>query len=170
MATKLIKKSKLTFEAGHLIKKGKVVGLPVNVWLQLNELETMIQQYDYLKKQKEYSPGPSLDGFERKRSEYFDKILRADIPETPVSDRRVAEAEAFMREVDRTDKANEVNETIEHFHDLMLWCQHDKFIEGECYNPIDLYVIGNPLELTDEEVARIIERMVFNPVQLTVNI
>lgn len=170
MAAKLIKKSKLTFEAGHLIKKDKVIGLPVNVWLQLNELETMIQQYDYLKKQKEYSPGPTLDGFERRRSEYFDNILEEVLPETPVSDKRVAEAKAFMDEVDRVDKAKEVNETIEHFHDLMLWCQHDKFIEGDCYNPIDLYVLGNPLELTEEKVARIIECMVFNPVLLTVNI
>lgn len=167
---KLIKKDKLTFKAGHLIKKNKVVGLPVNVWLQLNELETMIQQYDYLKKQKEYNPGPSLDGFERKRSEYFDNILEVLPPETPVSDKRTAEAMAFMKEVDQVDKANEVNKTIERFRDLMLWCQHDEFIEGDCYNPIDLYVIGNPLELTEEQVAQFIERMVFDPVQFSVSI
>ena len=93
--TKLINKADCTFENNRIVKDDEIVGLPVDVVLQLHKLELMIQQYDYLKMQPCYSPAPSLDGFERKTALKSDRPY-VNVPDTPVTDNRVQEAMALM--------------------------------------------------------------------------
>jgi len=164
---KLIKKSKCSFEAGHIIKKGEVVGIPQVVWMQLNKLEVIYQQYCYLKKQPAYQPGPSLDDFKRQSSLTSDRPY-VETPETPVTDKRVAEAMAFMEETDKTCNACKVNEVIDEYGDLIDWLNADKFIEGNCYSAIDTPFLGNPLELDDASVVKIISMIIESPIVMAI--
>lgn len=165
MAKKLIKKNKCTFEAGHIVKKNELVGIPSVVWYQLEKLEVMYQQYAYLKAQRAYCPGPSLDGFAR-TSALGTKLPYAPVPDTPVMDRRVEEAMAFMEEVDAVDNAKKLNDAIEDFRELIDWCASEKFVEGNCYNPIDTFELGDPLKLTADTVAYVLSRIVNEPVEI----
>jgi len=161
---KLIKKNKCEFKHGSILKKNEQIGLPFIIWAQLTKLETMTQEYLYLKSQPKYTPAPSLDGFERKSA------LKADLPyiekpETPVTDKRVAEAMEFIAEADAMTDAAVINSTIDDFAALIKWCDDPSFIEGDCFNPIDLYELGNPLELKPDTIVRIIKMIVKSPVE-----
>lgn len=153
---KLIKKSKCSFENGHIIKKNKVVGIPSAVYYQLEKLEIMIQQWSYLSSQRPMSPEPSLVGWERKSKHVADRPY-VDMPETPEMDKQVKEAIAFMCEVDAIEEAENINKMIDRFGDLIDWCANPKFIEGDNFNTIDLYELGNPLLMTPEDVVNAIK-------------
>lgn len=162
---KLIKKNKCTFEAGHIVKKNEIVGIPYKVWAQLNKLELIVQQYDYLKSQPKYSAGPSLNGFERK-SALKESRPYIGVPETPVTDKRVKEALEFMAEVDSVNNADEVNQKIDEYGALIDWLAADKFVEGDCFNAIDTPSLGDPLYLAPCDVVSILEYIVKNPIDL----
>ena len=160
---KLVKKSKCTFEAGHIVKKDKVIGLPMNVWLQLNKLELIAQQYRYLVIQPAHCDGPSLEGFERK-SMFGNDRPYAEMPDTPVMDQRVEEAMKFMAEIDGLNDTMEINQAIDSFGDLVDWCAGKKFIEGDCYKVIDTPEVGNPLTLEPQDIADFIKIVVSSPI------
>ena len=162
---KLIKKSKCTFEQGIIVKKDEQVGLPLVVWMQLDKLELIIEQFNYLRKQPRYQAGPSLKGFERMECKDT-KRPYVEAPEMPVTDRRVAEAMKFMEEADELSNAKEINDAIDEFGELIDWCMADKFIEGICYNKINTPVIGNPLTLSAEDIRDFIRLVVENPIYM----
>ena len=164
---KLIKKSKCKFEAGYIVRKSETVGIPAVVWQQLNKLELIVQQYDYLLGQPTFREAPSLKGFER-RSIFKTKRPYAEPPETPVTDRRVEEAMAFMEEVDKVNDVKEINDAIDMFGELIDWCANDKFIEGNCHKPIDTPMLGDPLVLSPERIATTIALVVKNPIVIEV--
>ena len=62
---KIIKKSELTFVDGMFVKGDDVIGIEPSIIHQANMLETLAQKTAYLAAQPDYSPVPSLDGFER---------------------------------------------------------------------------------------------------------
>jgi len=159
---KLIKKSKCTFEEGYIIKNGKQIGLPFIVWAQLNELEIMMQEHAYLKAQPTYQPGPSLEGFERKSAFTKDRPY-VDAPDTPVTDKRVAEALAFIDESEKVENAATVNNAIDKFGALIDWAASKKFIEDDCYTRIDTPSLGNPLELTPEAIVSVLRVLIEDP-------
>ena len=160
---KLIKKSKCKFEAGHIVCKNKLVGIPNTVWYQLNKLELIAQQFDYLVMQPKYQAGPSLEGFERK-SALTSKRPYVSEPDTPVTDKRVKEAMAFMDEMDSMNDVKEINDAIDEYGVLIDWLASDKFIAGDCYKPIDTPLLGSPLDLVPEDVVAIIKTIVKNPI------
>lgn len=160
---KLIKKDKCKFEAGIIVKKNKQIGIPYEVWCQLNKLELIVQQYMYLHGQPEYQAGPSLEGFVRQSALESERpYIKA--PETPVMDKRVAEAMEFVSEVDAVNSANEINQIIDEYGALIDWCNAEKFIEGDCYKLIDTPQLGNPLFLDAKNIARIIKLIVDSPI------
>lgn len=160
---KLIKKSKCKFEAGIIVKKNKQIGIPYCVWCQINKLELMLQQYNYLKQQPSYQAGPTLEGFKRESALKVDRPY-IDTPDTPTIDKRVEEAMRFMSETDRVNEAVDTNKAIDDFGELVDWCASDKFIEGDCYKIIDTPMLGNPLELEPTEVAAALKILVCAPV------
>lgn len=164
---KLIKKSKCKFEAGYIVRKGETVGIPIAVWNQLNKLELIVQQYDYLLGQPTFREAPSLDGFKR-RSIFKTERPYAEPPETPVTDRRVKEAMEFMAEVDEVNDVHEINEAIDRFGELIDWCAKDKFIEGSCGYPIDTPMLGDPLTLSPERIATTLALIIKNPIIIEV--
>ena len=149
---KLIKKSKCKFEAGHIVKKNRIIGIPANVWFQLNKLEVALQQHYYLKAQPPACSGPSLDGFERQSALKSVRPYRS-APETPLIDKRVEEAMQFMQEVDEVNNADRINDLIDEYGELIDWCTADKFIEGCAMRPIDTLFLGDPLKLSALDVA-----------------
>lgn len=160
---KLIKKSKCKFEAGHIVKKDKIVGIPTRVWLQLNKLEVMLQQYKYLKDQPAYNAGPTLEGFERISVMDINRPY-VDLPDTPIMDKKVEEAMAFMVEADKVSNAAEINSAIDNFGALIDWCTADKFIEGDYFGEIDTFMLGNPLYLRANDVVDALRLIVESPI------
>lgn len=161
--TKLIKKKDCKFKHCQIVKGDELIGIPRTVWMQLNKLELMSQQYEYLLEQPAYQAGPSLDGFVRK-SALDKKMPYIDMPDTPVSDARVEEAFEFMREVDACTSVAEANDMLDRFKDLVLWCDNKKFVEGNCLEPIDTPYLGNPLELKGKHIAKLLMKMASSPV------
>lgn len=152
--SKLIRKESIIFENGRFYHKDEEVNIEGAVAAQLNKLELMVQQYQYLEEQEPYSAGPSLAGFERKTAIGTDRPY-IDAPETPVLDKRAEEAKAFMEEIDSMTDAKEVNRQIDAFGELIDWCAKAKVPTYEgLYAPIvDTPVLGNPLELTTDTVV-----------------
>lgn len=156
---KLIKKSKCKFENGYIVKGSKIVGMPSEVYRQLKFLEIMVQEYEYIKAQPAYQPAPTLEGFEPK-SALSTKRPYMEKPDTPTIDKRTGEALEFMAEVDAVNEAAHANGMIDRLGALIDWLAADKFVEGNCFDPIDTPTLGNPLELTPGKVAdKIIEIM-----------
>lgn len=162
---KLIKKSKCKFVAGQIVKKNELIGIPYPVWAQLNKLELIVQQYDYLLDQKPACAGPSLDGFKRK-SALHSKLPYVSMPDTPVMDKRVEEAMAFIDEVDNINNANEINEAIDEYGELIDWLNCEEFVEGECTKAIDTPTLGNPLDLVADDVVAILSQIIKFPVAM----
>ena len=160
---KLIKKNKCKFIDGYIVKKNRQIGIPFAVWTGLNKLELILQQYYYLKDQPAYREGPSLKGFERK-SLLDAKIPYVGMPDTPTIDARVAEAIEFMAEADEVQSVNLINDALAGYRQLIKWLDSDKFFEGDCYSPIDTFMLGNPLELTSEAVVDLVSMVVNSPV------
>ena len=161
--TKLIKKKDCKFKWHRIVKDDELIGIPSIVWMQLNKLEVMCQQWCYLKGQPAYQAAPSLDGWVRE-SDIDKQLPYIDMPDTPVGDARVAEAMAFMFEVDRCADVAKVNEMVDRFSALIMWCKSKKFIEGDCTKPIDTPRLGNPLELTPEAIVEKLSLIVQTPI------
>jgi len=160
---KLIKKKDCKFKNGYIVKDDKVIGLPTAVWMQLNKLELMMQQYAYLDDQGEYHKAPSLEGFKRASSK---KRSYVTVKETPTIDELVSKAESFMRETDAVNTANDVNKMIDRYGALVDWCASKKFVGGLQDGPLDLVMIGNPLELTPDDIASILLTIAKKPFKL----
>lgn len=161
--TKLIKKEDCTFKAPYIVKEDELVGIPRIVWLQMDKLEVMLQQYLYLKGQPEYQAGPSLKGFERRSAKLAD-LPYVEMPKTPVSDKRVKEAMAFMKEADACADAAMTNSMLDRFAELVLWCKNDEFIEGDCMLPIDTPELGDPLKLAPEYIRDLLHMIATSPI------
>jgi len=163
MATKLINKNKLEFKNGFFYKKNKRVYIESNVVEQLNNLETLMQQYDYLDKQGEYNPEPSLDGFEREHIEN----VKIDISSpTPILDEEIKKTKAILEEINNQNTAKEVERVCGCFKDLLYWVASDEILitNNEPYvedcAKVDTPHIGNPLELDRDNIMNVITFMV----------
>lgn len=150
---KFYKKSDLTFDNGYVLdSESNVVCLPDGVAEQLNDVETWIQRYEYLKAQPEECKAPSLDGFERESA--FKRVrVKA---ETPISDKRVKESEALLAELRNKGAVDSANAIIEKYSNLFDWLASDTFVCGDKVVRMDLPKIGNPLEVDAIELAEVI--------------
>lgn len=151
---KLVNKADCIWENGILTCGDEVVGLPSDLFQQLDLLEGIYQMALYLSKQPDANGGPSLEGFE-----YFDEDL-ADlpvyVPETPALDAKVQESLAFLDEVDSINFCKEMNKEISRFSELFKFVKAQKFIPGNGWK-FNLHYIGNPLELTEGRLMDMLE-------------
>lgn len=151
---KYIKKSKLVIKDGRLVKKNKVVALcNYSVVRQYNELEKLLQKAMYLGGQPDYQPAPTLKGFEFE-SEFERSRFKVENPETPLTDKKFEEAMGFIKELKDCKRADDVNVIIEHFADLLEFCEADEALVDECgcADRFDGKYLGNPLELDVDRV------------------
>lgn len=159
MAMKRMNKNDLQFVDGYLCdKEGYVVAIDCKVVKLANHLDTELQKKLYLDKQPKAQPMPSLDGFER---EHLNKveIPRIEPKETPVTDKRVAEAMAFVKEMENQNTADKVNKEAEEYTPLFAFVMSDEvwvYTDTEDPYEFDTPMLGNPLELTEDDVLLII--------------
>ena len=162
---KLIKKKDCKFKAGQIVCGDEVVGIPHQVWYQLNKLELMWQQYSYLKRQPKYQKVPSLDGFVR-QSALKSKMPYIEVIDTPVTDKRFEESMKFMAEQEQIAAAAETNEMLDKFQSLVIWLDGKRFVEGDCIDPIDTPFLGNPLMLEPEAVSTVLLMIAESPIDM----
>lgn len=160
MTVKYMKKSKLQMIDGMICnKKGEVLGINPKYAELFNQLETEIQEKLYLDKQPEAQPMPSLDGFERKHAHGNVAIPTIEVAETPVIDKRIKEAMAFVDEIEAQHTADEANKKYEDYALLFQFVENESILVNtdliETYE-IDTPFIGNVLTLDKEDLADLI--------------
>ena len=153
---KIIKKSELTLVDGMLVKGDDVIGIEPSIIHQANMLETLAQKTAYLSAQPDYSPVPSLDGFER---EYEADKLCQFTAATPLLDSKVKEAMDIMDEIDDVTTVEQANDMLENYRELYEFCSVD-YVVGNLDKPnvikFDMPTLGNPLCLTTFDIEHII--------------
>lgn len=154
---KYVNKSKLDFKDGRLVKKNKVVFADYSVVQQYNLLEQMVQRAMYLGAQPAYSPAPSLNGFEFE-SALDRSSFAVGMPETPITDKKYEEAMAYMAEIKSCHQADELNNAIGGFLDLLEFCESDEVLVHKCGcdDRFDGVTLGSPLGLTVDAVKKYI--------------
>lgn len=161
MTIKYMNKKNMQFIDGFLCnKKGHVLGIDPKVAELANELDTMVQKKMYLNKQPEAQPMPSLNGFKRRHMHEL-ALPQIEPAETPVTDKRIAEAIAFVHEMGNQRKADKVNEMVKEFAMLFdfannnkIWMDTDVYEEYEFDTP----ELGNPL---DYDMELLLEAIMF---------
>lgn len=162
---KMYKKSDLTIIDGLLVceETGDVVAADVTLVRQANELETLSQKAEYLAKQPEATPMPSLDGFERKSIK--DKLIKGASFEatTPLLELEAAKAIAMMDEIDDVVVVDKANELLSKFDRLLEFVNSDHVIDtglGIGVVKFDTPTLGNVLELTQRDITAAVARIV----------
>lgn len=149
---KMYKKSDLTLVDGMLVTEdGDIVIPDVRIIDEANALETKVQQKRYMNGQPEAVPAPSLEGFERISN---DDVTGAFVAKTPLLDSKAEEALEIMEELDAiatTEKANEMHSMFKH---LIQFVRTDYVVDTYGFvEKFDMPLLGNPLELTMDDVA-----------------
>lgn len=154
---KMYKKSDLTINNGLLVSKDGDIVLPdINIVTQANELETVLQQSEYIAAQPEATPMPSLDGF--KRISIKDSKVKFTTA-TPLLDSKQAEAMAIMDELDDVMLADKANEMLSMYGELIDFVDSDFVVDcGDQLYRFDTPLLGSVLELTKEDVVDVIAR------------
>ena len=159
MAMKRMKKNDLQFVDGYLCdKEGYVVAIDGDVVICANRLDTELQKKLYLDRQPKAQPMPSLDGFKREHLNEV-KVPQIEVVDTPVTDKRVAEAMAFVKEMEDQNIANKVNKEAEEYAALFAFVMSDDvwvYTDVDGTYEFDTPFLGNPLDLTQEHVLTVI--------------
>lgn len=160
----IIHKKDCRFENGYILDCDEIIGINGDVHRLLERLELMAQQYEYLMAQPApcHVPVPTLENFKRKSALHAD-LPYEEMPATPAIDAQVAQSMAFVEEQDALEDARDLNKMIDKFATLFDWVAADEFPEGNCTLPLDLPTLGNPLELTAEQVKALLKQMVYHP-------
>ena len=147
---KMYKKSDLKFENGYVLTQDdEVVALPPKVAEQFNDMETLLQQQAYLRKQGEAKPEPTLDGFEREST-----VKHAFVTvETKHLDAEIERCEGLLHDIRQSDMAKYVNAVLAKYDELMIFMHEEKFVEGDKVVQIDTPTIGDPLTADPNEVV-----------------
>lgn len=154
---KVYKKKDCTYEDGYILdKKGNTLAVDHVIVGKLNNLELLLQEKAYLNMQPEGRPAPSLEGF------VFDDGLDDDgiefVVDTPLLDEKVKAGVALAKEIDKATDFKEMQEIADQLEDVCSWCSKKKFFADKHGEPVRfrLSVLGNPLELKREDIAKAI--------------
>ena len=155
---KMYKKSKLSYKNGYLVtKKGKVVYPGSDIVKQLNKLEEDLQRARHERAVKECSE--CADSHVNKEFIQKSEFKRPTItPVTQNLDEAVEKAMNIIDDLDLVESSNKINKRFAEIDDLIQFALSDTVIEIPSLNLIqfDLPTIGNPLELTGDQVADIV--------------
>lgn len=152
---KVYSKKDLTYKNGLLVTAdGDVVCLDNEVVDMANELETKIQKASYLIAQPKVTKAPSLDGFDRKT----ETTVISFVKETPLMDKKVADALALMEEIDDAEVTDKLNKQLKLLTPLVYFVKEDDVLSVEHATPhrFDVPVMGNPLEWDEDKLMQFI--------------
>lgn len=149
---KLYKKTDCQFIEGQIVCNDEIISLDPVVYGMLHLMDIQLQKSNYLLKQPEAAPAPSLAGFKQK-SMY--KLPYIEKPKTPVSDKQVKQAMAIMAETDELEKAGEVNALITELKPLFDWVASEYVVDsGKPHPKIDLPLMGgDPLGIVTDDLV-----------------
>lgn len=152
---KMYKKSEINLNNGLLVSKdGDIVMPDIRIVDQANYLETLLQETEYLAKQPEATPMPSLDGF--KRASIKDSKVKFTAT-TPLMDMKQHEAMAIMDELDDMLLVERANNMLDDFKDLIDFVDNDFVVDcGSDLYYFDTPMIGSVLELDKEGIVDVI--------------
>ena len=154
---KLYKKCDLKFENNRIIHETEdgieQIGVPDQVFILLNTMEQRAQMAEYILSQDKPAPIPSYKGFERKHARGMALKLKAC---TPLLDAKVEEAEDLIEELRQTREAEDVTKQLEYLAPLIRWIADEYIVEGDNYDRFDLPRLGNPLELTNQDIVEVL--------------
>lgn len=156
MSTRFYTKKQLTIINGVLCGPDHEVVQPdQEIIRQANALETLKQKVEYLAKQPEATPMPSLDGFERKSE--MDSVVPEFEVSTPIMDFKAHESMLLMNELDEQRTAVEANAMLACFAKLLEFVKSEYVLDlGYPCPRIDTPTLGSILELTDHDVVNVV--------------
>lgn len=156
---KFYSKSDLTFKSGYVVSAtGDVVALPKGVANQLNSIEEMVQKAAWLEGLPEETEAPDLSKFVRKSAFESAPTITVD---TPTLDAKIEESMRLDADIKRQLCADKLNEIIGTYKEAFAFCSESDFVEGTDVVRLDLPTLGDPLELTAEDLAAAIGSTVF---------
>lgn len=155
---KIVNKEVLEYKNGYILSGNDIVGIDNEVVDLLNKIEEDVQRSKYKRLGNIEANIASLvnskaDGFKLK-SEH--KVALRVKPETPVLDEAIEKTMSIMDELDRIDNTEKMNDYFDKIVPVIMFVNQDFVIECENGVPhrFDLPTIGNPLELTMEDLCR----------------
>lgn len=153
---KMINKSELEYKNGYIVNGDEIIAVDPYIILQANALEEMVQKRRWLNDQPQACSGPNLSSFERE-SEL--DVLPHWEAETPLMDKKIEDSLKLMEELDEMNMVNLVNKELKYFEELIEFTSKDYVIDmpSQCApEKFDMPTLGNPLELTAQQVAEYI--------------
>lgn len=156
MTMKMFNKSECEYKGGYIVCDGKVVCIPNEVVDLFNKLEEDVQRKQH--EASVFGGMPAVEGmpFVRKteRGEVF-PLVQADTPEL---DALAEKTMKIMDEVDAMADAAKANEYFESIHPLIMFVNDEFIVSGEqaTQHRFDLPTIGNPLEVTKENLSDLV--------------
>lgn len=154
---KLYKKSELEFKDNKIIRKTddgiEQIGVPAKVYILLNAMEERAQMAEYILSQDKPAPIPSCKGFER---EHVKGGAGKLIACTPNLDAKVMEAQELIEELKASKEAEDVTKQLEALDPLIKWLNDEYIVDDDIYDSFDLPRLGNPLELTAEDIVEVL--------------
>ena len=155
MAIKMFNKGECEYKGGYIVCEGKVVCIDNKVVDMFNKLDLDVQRAqfestncpDVVKPTGEFVP-------KSEHGQIYPKIEA----NTPELDEFAEHAMKIMDEIDSINDANMVNEYIEGVLPIFEFVAEDFIVSGEqpTQHRFDLPTLGNPLELTKEDVCAFI--------------
>lgn len=152
---KIYKKSKLTYKNGYIVKDDKVIGVPNRIVAGLNGLERQLQEakFNHDNPVESVKPRPEF-GFQTERGDVFCRVVAV----TPNLVEAVEKTMKIMDELDDVSWAERANKAFAVYQDIIDWVcdKHVVACKQQSQLRFDLKFIGNPLELTKDDIVEII--------------
>lgn len=149
---KFVKKSDLKFDSGYLVHKGKIVAVDPAIVKQCNAFDLMVQKAEWTEANR--IEAKAAEPFERKSM--YEKPMHFKA-ETPIADKKVEDTMAWLKEKEDVEAACHGNKVVDIFEEFVRFVVNDKvMLTGGDVERFDCPVLGDPLAVTEEQVAELI--------------
>ena len=153
MTMKMFNKSECEYKGGYIVCKGKVVCVDNRIVDLFNKLEEDVQRAQY---EATKMPTVIMPAGEFSRATEHGKIYPVVNADTPELDKLTDQAIKIMDELDSIADAEKVNEYFSSIKPLIMFVNDEFIVSGEqaIQHRFDLPVIGNPLEVTKDDLSQ----------------
>lgn len=156
---KMYNKNELKYKGGYIVKGDDVIAIDNEIVDLFNKLDTDVQYAKFLAMKESFQVDTSDMEFFR-ATERGNVYLHVEF-DTPNLDEFASKTEAMMDEIDNLNKAEMMNEYLQTIKPLLIFANDNFVIAAEHGVPhrFDLPAIGNPLELTREDIGNLVISM-----------
>lgn len=155
---KIYKKEELQYINGYIVKGDEIVAIDDSIVALLNKLDEDVQRKRFDDAKKGLIDLSAFDAVEFERESERPQIKPTIHVDTPVLDQKVEEGKAFAKELDLLERAGKVEKYFDHLATATKFVIEDCVVESSFSHnwQFDLPVLGNPLELTRDELAEFV--------------